>query len=33
LRGDATKGSLKVKRKRAGWDIGYLAQLLDLPTP
>lgn len=28
LRGDATKGSLKVKRKRAGWNIQYLAQLL-----
>jgi predicted transposase YbfD/YdcC len=33
LRGDATKASLKVKRKRAGWDIGYLAQLLGLPSP
>jgi predicted transposase YbfD/YdcC len=28
LRGDTTKGSLKVKRKRAGWNIHYLAQLL-----
>jgi predicted transposase YbfD/YdcC len=28
LRGDASKGSLKVKRKRAGRNIGYLAQLL-----
>jgi predicted transposase YbfD/YdcC len=28
LRGDATKESLKVKRKRAGWNIQYLAQLL-----
>lgn len=28
LRGDSTKGSLKVKRKRAGWNIRYLAQLL-----
>jgi hypothetical protein len=28
LRGDPSKGSLKVKRKRAGWDIHYLAQLL-----
>lgn len=33
LRGDTTKASLKVKRKRAGWDIGYLAQLLGLPSP
>ncbi len=33
LRGDATKASLKVKRKRAGWDIGYLAQLLGFPRP
>jgi predicted transposase YbfD/YdcC len=32
LRGDAAPGSLKVKRKRAGWDIHYLAQLLGLPT-
>jgi predicted transposase YbfD/YdcC len=28
LRGDPSKGSLKVKRKRAGWNIQYLAQLL-----
>jgi predicted transposase YbfD/YdcC len=28
LRGDTGKGSLKVKRKRAGWQIPYLAQLL-----
>src|SRR5262249_19508390 len=28
LRGDAGKGSLKVKRKRAGWHLSYLAQLL-----
>jgi len=28
LRGDSSKGSLKVKRKRAGWNIQYLAQLL-----
>jgi predicted transposase YbfD/YdcC len=28
LRGDGSKGSLKVKRKRAGWNIAYLAQLL-----
>jgi predicted transposase YbfD/YdcC len=31
LRGDASKGSLKVKRKRAGWNIHYLAQLLGFP--
>lgn len=31
LRGDPLKSSLKVKRKRAGWDIGYLAQLLGIP--
>ena len=24
---------VKVKRKRAGWDIGYLAQLLGFPSP
>jgi predicted transposase YbfD/YdcC len=28
LRGDPSKSSLKVKRKRAGWQIPYLAQLL-----
>jgi predicted transposase YbfD/YdcC len=28
LRGDTGKSSLKVKRKRAGWQITYLAQLL-----
>lgn len=28
LRGDPGKGSMKVKRKRAGWHIPYLAQLL-----
>jgi predicted transposase YbfD/YdcC len=28
LRGDPGKGSLKVKRKRAGWYLSYLAQLL-----
>jgi predicted transposase YbfD/YdcC len=28
LRGDASKDSLTVKRKRAGWDIRYLTQLL-----
>jgi predicted transposase YbfD/YdcC len=32
LRGDTSKGSLKVKRKRAGRNIGYLAQLLGFPT-
>jgi predicted transposase YbfD/YdcC len=32
LRGDPTKGSLKVKRKRAGWNIQYLAQLLGFPS-
>ena len=32
LRGDPSKGSLKVKRKRAGWNIRYLAQLLGLPS-
>lgn len=30
LRGDTTPGSLKVKRKKAGWNIRYLAQLLGL---
>jgi len=33
LRGDPAKGSLTVKRKRAGWNVGYLAQLLGLPSP
>jgi predicted transposase YbfD/YdcC len=28
LRGDTSKSSMKVKRKRAGWSIPYLAQLL-----
>jgi predicted transposase YbfD/YdcC len=28
LRGDTRKDSMKVKRKRAGWSIPYLAQLL-----
>jgi predicted transposase YbfD/YdcC len=32
LRGDASKGSLKVKRKRAGWNIQYLAQLLGIQS-
>jgi predicted transposase YbfD/YdcC len=33
LRGDTGKGSLKVKRKRAGWHIPYLAQLLGFHSP
>ena len=33
LRGDPAKGSLTVKRKRAGWSVDYLAQLLGLPSP
>jgi predicted transposase YbfD/YdcC len=33
LRGDTAKGSLKVKRKRAAWNTGYLAQLLGIPSP
>jgi len=32
LRGDSDKGSLKVKRKRAGRNIGYLAKLLGFPS-
>lgn len=32
LRGDSSPGSLKVKRKRAGWSIQYLAKLLDIPS-
>jgi predicted transposase YbfD/YdcC len=32
LRGDATRASLKVKRKTAGWNIRYLAQLLGLAS-
>lgn len=32
LRADPNPLSLKVKRKQAGWDIHYLAQLLGLPT-
>ncbi len=32
LRGDPSKDSLKVKRKRAGWNIHYLAQLLGFPS-
>jgi predicted transposase YbfD/YdcC len=33
LRNDASKSSLKVKRKRAGWQIPYLAHLLGFPNP
>jgi predicted transposase YbfD/YdcC len=33
LRGDPSKGSLTVKRKRAAWSVGYLSQLLGLPSP
>jgi len=33
LRNDTSKSSLKVKRKRAGWQIPYLAQLLGFPCP
>ena len=32
LRGDSSKGSLKVKRKRGGWNTQYLAQLLGFPS-
>jgi predicted transposase YbfD/YdcC len=32
LRGDPSKSSLKVKRKRAGWSISYLMQLLGFPS-
>jgi predicted transposase YbfD/YdcC len=32
LRGDPSESSLKVKRKRAGWQIPYLAQLLGIPS-
>lgn len=32
LRDDASKSSMKVKRKRAGWSIPYLAQLLGFPS-
>jgi predicted transposase YbfD/YdcC len=32
LRGDPSKGSLKIKRKRAGRNIEYLAQLLGFPS-
>ena len=33
LREDPAQGSLKVKRKRAGWNTDYLAQLLGIPSP
>jgi predicted transposase YbfD/YdcC len=32
LRGDPSKSSLKVKRKRAGWSLAYLMQLLGFPS-
>jgi predicted transposase YbfD/YdcC len=32
LRGDPGKSSLKVKRKRAGWSVSYLMQLLGFPS-
>ena len=32
LRGDTSKDSMKVKRKRAGWSIPYLAHLLGFPS-
>jgi hypothetical protein len=32
LRGDVSKDSRKVKCKRAGWSIPYLAQLLGFPS-
>ena len=32
LRGDTSKDSMKVTRKRAGWSIPYLAQLLGFPS-
>ena len=32
LRGDPSKSSLKVKRKRAGWSMSYLMQLLGFPS-
>lgn len=32
LRGDTSKGSLKVKRKRAGRNLGFLAKLLGFPS-
>jgi len=32
LRGDTSQSSLKVRRKRAGWSIPYLMQLLGFPS-
>ena len=32
LRGDSSKSSMKVKRKRAGWSLVYLRQLLGFPS-
>jgi len=32
LKSDASKSALKVKRKRAGWDVSYLAKLLRIPS-
>jgi predicted transposase YbfD/YdcC len=32
LKGDTSRGSLKVKRKQAGWDVPFLAQLLGFPS-
>jgi predicted transposase YbfD/YdcC len=32
LRGDGSKSSMKVKRKRAGWSLPYLRQLLGFPS-
>jgi hypothetical protein len=33
LRGDPGKSSLKVKRKRAGWPLSYLAYLRGFSSP
>ena len=32
LRGDASKDSLRVKRKRASWNVDYLAELLGISS-
>jgi hypothetical protein len=32
LSGDSSKSSMKVKRKRAGWSLPYLRQLLGFPS-
>ena len=32
LRGDVSKDSLRVRRKRASWSVGYLAELLGIPS-